>query len=203
VPKGSLFKAQFVTVGTAPEPRGTERLLRSRVYDVKPQTLPMKGQFEIAIKLDSGSVTSRHTGLCWCAEQGTGWSWVDNGKMDDYVAVGTASGGGLYAAVIDTTAPTIAGLSIKPGRKYLSRRPEITFRVKDNLSGFEDDRSVDVRIDGQWLLPELDIETGRCVATLKGPLDIGRHRLSISLADRAGNRTERQADFEVVKQIKK
>ena len=60
-----------------------------------------------------------------------------------------------------------------------------------------------MRIDGRWLLPEFDIEEGKCVATLREPLDLGSHELKIVAVDRAGNRFEREIEFEIVKRSTK
>ncbi|MEW5795147.1 MAG: M23 family metallopeptidase [Candidatus Zixiibacteriota bacterium] len=202
VPKGALFRPQFLAVKATDPLRGTQPIPVSQVYRVEPQSLPMKGQFKVAIKLDPSTPGIRQAGLGWSAEKGDAWTWIDNGELGDSVAEGTSSGGGLFTVVLDAAAPTITGLNLKNGHKYTNRRPEVTFKLSDNLSGFEDDRAIDVRIDGQWLLPELDVETGRCVAKLKGPLDIGKHQLSIVVLDRAGNRAERTLEFEIVKQSK-
>jgi hypothetical protein len=48
-------------------------------------------------------------------------------------------------------------------------------------------------------LPELDTESGDFVGLMRDPLALGKHELTISVVDRAGNRTERRVEFDVIK----
>jgi hypothetical protein len=200
---GALFRSQFISVSSVPSPTRTGWQFRSALYLVKPQTSITKESFGVSIRLDSTAAHDRRAGLCWCAEIGDNWVWIDRGNLGDSIASGSASGGGLFGVLADLVPPTVTAINLVPGRKYSDRKPEVRFSMRDNLSGIEDDRSIEVHIDNRWLLPELDIETGRCVATLAEPLDLGRHTLTISVRDRAGNRTEKRVEFETVKDSKR
>jgi hypothetical protein len=175
----------------------------TRAYQVKPESVAMRERLQLSIGLDSAGAPHRQAGLCRFDPDDKVWSWIDNGTHSDNQAAGNSAGGGIFAALGDTTAPTIAGLNFAPGHKYYDRKPVVKFKLSDNLSGFEDDRSIDVRIDGVWLLPEFDPEKGRVSATLREALDLGPHELKISVVDRAGNRVEKVVAFEVVKRSAK
>ena len=199
LPPDKSYGARFLGVTREASPDSLKPLLASEIYKVQPEAFPVRKEFEVSIKLDPGAPTNPYTGLCWYDKKEKEWVWIDEDTTNADLAAGPSLGGGLFAALIDTTAPTITGLNLKQGHKYWNRQPPVKFVLEDNLSGFEDDLSIDVRIDGEWLLPELDIESGDFVASLRGPLDLGKHELTITVVDRAGNRTEQQVEFDVVK----
>jgi hypothetical protein len=198
VSENDLFGPCLIAVERASPAIARSQSVASSVYDLQPEGMPLKGELALAIKLDPGQATNKHTGLCWFDKEEEEWVWIDEDTANADLAAGPSLGGGLFAALIDTTAPTITGLNLKQGHRYWNKQPRVKFQLEDNLSGFEDDRSIDVRVDGQWLLPELDIEDGDCVATLRGPLKLGKHVLTIGAVDRAGNRIERRVEFDVI-----
>ena len=203
IPEGALFRTQFASVTSVDPPASSVWTHRSNLYLVKPQTTLLKQNLGVKIGLDSAAMQDSKAGLCWCAEIGDNWIWIDKGKRGDSVAEGSSSGGGLFGVISDQTPPSITTVNLQSGHKYSDRNPQVRFTLRDNLSGIEDDRSIDVRIDSRWLLPELDMETGRCVATLQEPLSLGKHVLTLSVTDRAGNRTDKRIEFETVRSSKK
>jgi len=86
-----------------------------------------------------------------------------------------------------------------PGRTVDTPYPEIKFRLIDSLSGIADDRSIDIRIDDQWMIPEYDPHSQWCKTRPFHPLEPGEHRLTISVTDRAGHTTEQNMIFYVKK----
>ena len=163
----------------------------------------MRERLQVSIRLAAEHPRARQAGLCRRDGDGSSWSWIGDNAPDSEVVAGSSAGGGVFAALADTTAPTISGLNISHQHRYYDRKPVVKFKLRDNLSGIEDDRSIDARIDGKWLLPEFDIEEGRVVATLWEPLDLGPHELKITVGDRAGNRSEKKVAFEIIKRSKK
>lgn len=201
-PPGGLFQRRTIAIkkGGSGKPNGA--LLASDTYHVFPYAFPLRKPIEVSIKLEPGVSTNQQTGLCWYDTKEKEWIWIDEKTENDYVAAGSSLGGGIFAAIVDTTAPTISKLNIKRNHKYWNRKLRVKFILEDNLSGFENDQSLDIRIDDAWLLPELDFESGEVVATLRRPLDLGRHILVIKVTDRAGNQTEQQLGFDVIKKSK-
>ena len=178
------------------------QLLASPVYEVTPEAFVLKEPLRFALNLPTSNPLNKHAGLCWYDPNEEEWVWIDEEAEDDNLAAGPSLGGGLFAAIIDTTAPKLTDLNLKRGHRYWNKKLRVRFNLEDNLSGFEDDRSLDVRIDGNWLLPEFDIEDGEVVATLKEPLALGHHTLTVAATDRAGNKTEREVEFEVISRSK-
>jgi hypothetical protein len=196
---GTFFDPCLVAVEESHNPTRGVAPVASSVYRLLPDGLPLRGQLELSIKLDPGRASNKQTGLCWYDMLEEEWVWIDDETEDENLAAGPSLGGGLFAAIVDSEAPTLTDLNLKRGHRYWNRQPRVKFKLEDNLSGFEDDRSLDVRIDGQWLLPEFDIEDGDVVATLREPLALGNHVLTVSAVDRAGNKVERRIEFEVIR----
>ena len=74
---------------------------------------------------------------------------------------------------------------------------QVTRPLEDSLSGIGDDRDIVIELDGQWLIPEYEPETGRVRSGPLEPLERGRHHLGIQVTDRAGNKTEQYLNFSV------
>lgn len=68
------------------------------------------------------------------------------------------------------------------------RRPAFRLRVRDEISGF-DDRTVDLEVDGQFVLMEYDPEAGTIFGAPDEPLTPGNHSVTLSLRDFNGNET--------------
>jgi hypothetical protein len=118
---------------------------------------------------------------------GDDWNWA-GGKYDSAAQAFRGNvGSGVWAVIADTTAPVISELNMGEGEVIKSSQPEIRFRVKDDLSDIEDDRNFDVTIDGKWMVPEYDPESGGFSATPHWTLTGGEHKLRIQISDRCGN----------------
>ena len=188
-----------LTVRRVSPPDNLVSVMASPVYEVTPDAFVIKNPVRMSIALQPNGKYNKQTGLCWYDNLEKEWVWIDDETRDDNLAAGPTLGGGLFAAIVDSEAPKLTDLNLKRGHRYWNRQPRVKFKLEDNLSGFEDDRSLDVRIDGQWLLPEFDIEDGDVVATLREPLALGNHVLTVSAVDRAGNKVERRVEFEVIR----
>ncbi|MBU1423890.1 MAG: M23 family metallopeptidase [Bacteroidetes bacterium] len=99
---------------------------------------------------------------------------------------------GDVAIFKDTQKPGIARLKIQTQ----NRKPIITFRYSDDLSGF-DDKKLRMYIDGKLVIPEIDGEHRRIWYNSEQNLEKGLHTLKIVFADRAGNQDEINKMFRI------
>jgi len=199
LPASKSYGARFLGASAVAAPSGVTVTYASKIYQLLPEAFPVRKEFEVSIKLNPGVPTNEQTGLCWFDKKEAEWVWIDEETENDDLTAGPSLGGGLFAAIIDTTAPTITKLNLKSGHKYWNRQPRVKCVIEDNLSGFENDLNIDARVDGRYILPELDTESGEFVGLMRTPLKLGRHELSITVVDRAGNHTEQQVSFNVIR----
>jgi len=106
-------------------------------------------------------------------------------------------GGGIVAVITDTVAPVVTGLNIEEGMRLNSSRPEITFKLIDELSKIEDDRNFTVSIDGRWIVPEYDPEREDFIGKPHWELSRGNHKLEIVVTDRCDNQTSVTRNFKI------
>lgn len=94
---------------------------------------------------------------------------------------------------IDTVAPSIRKIFPRNGSRVEKSRPVISAELSDTLSGIDSD--IEVRVDGKWLVPVYDFESGQVTAVPHFDLAPGKHRLDITVADRIGNRRHYTGSF--------
>ncbi len=193
----NFFEPRFVAVERRPPPGGFGGQLNSPVYKILPEGFAVRRAFDLDLELNPAGAYNSRSGLGWWDEEGKSWVWLDDDSTVAGHVRGSTMGGGEFAAVYDIESPRIEKLNIKSGQTIREVRPEITFMLIDTLAGFGDDRDIDVRVNGQWLIPEYDRETYECKATPFEPLPTGECRLTIIATDRAGNRAEHSVVFNV------
>lgn len=199
----NFFKPMFLELKRYPIYDRGGLGLNSEHYRVLPETFPTRKNFRIVYDIPYDAETNSHSGLCWLDEDKDRFVWLDNRFDDDGdVLTATAGGGGSFATVFDYEAPKVSRLSIREGGVYQSHQPAINFIIEDTLSGIEDDRSIVIELDGQWLIPEYEPETGRVRSRPLQMLEGGEHHLGIMVTDRAGNKTEKYLRFRIQKTAK-
>ena len=93
----------------------------------------------------------------------------------------------------DTIPPGIRQLRPAAGAFVSNPRPQVSFNFGDELSGVSDD--IDVWIDGKWIIPVYDPESGVVTAVPHFDLAKGKHTLEIKVLDKAGNARVSKTQF--------
>jgi hypothetical protein len=177
----AVYRPLFVRISDSglekPDPR-----VRSRVYNLDPQEIPIHGKVDVSISIPAGEKEPEKLGLYTRSWR---WKFVDN----DFSRVpGSVSGSTpnleSYALLKDDVAPACSWSN--PFTTTSNGRPSFRFHIKDDLSGV-DDRTIDLEIDGQWVLLEYDLETLSAVGAPEAPLSRGTHKLELSVKDYSGN----------------
>jgi hypothetical protein len=193
--KESVYEPKFIAVEKEEILARIQMRVNSDSYRIRPEAFVTQTDFGISYLLDTVSVRPEQTGLCWLDEEKNRWVWLEDNSKEGWLLTAGSQGGGGFAAVIDNRAPDIGDLTITDGWTYRTPRPLVRFSLRDLLSGIEDDRSISLFIDDQWLIPEYDPESGICTSRPLEPLTSGEHVLQIAVTDRAGNTTERNIRF--------
>ena len=103
---------------------------------------------------------------------------------------------GTISMRVDTIAPSIRKIKPRRGAAIGRSRPAIKAKLADSLSGIKDD--IEIRVDGVWLIPEYDPESGWVKAVPHFDLKPGRHQLDIIVTDRIGNQRHYKGHFTLV-----
>lgn len=179
--------------------RGSKYKMVGEIYSFEPSTVPLNGFAKISLKYAEGDCDPQKLGLYELTEGG----WWKPISQDLDTTNKTVSGKvryfSTYALLEDTKPPRIKKVYPYNGKKLKQRKPKIKAVAKDDLSGIGSDLDIQVTIDGKWMIPEYDPETGVLVTRPTFPLSYGKHELLISIQDRAGNKSEVRRNFFVVR----
>ena len=183
------------TVKTRFEPK---HKLVGKVYSFEPSTVPFNGWAKISLRYPQGECDPHKLGLYELMGKSS-WRFVDQ-KLDavNRMVEGKVRYLSSYALLEDTLPPKVSKVSVSSGKRIRVRRPRITAVVRDDLSGIGSDQDILIEIDGEWMIPEYDPEKKILFTRPISPLSLGKHLLTISVKDRAGNETKIEREFFVV-----
>jgi hypothetical protein len=171
-------------------------------YKLLPEVMPLREPMRVRLLLGDTSGFARRSGLVWLDAKKDKWTWIPTSDLSPtsgglFAVSGTTNGGGSFSIAQDLNPPQIGYVSISPGRYFSNPRPKISFTLKDDLSGIADDRSIEVYIGKEWMIPEFDPEQSLCTIQPLSNLPDGEHRLSVKVRDRAGNEVEDFVRFNI------
>jgi hypothetical protein len=92
---------------------------------------------------------------------------------------------GYYYVTIDTSPPELKPLSFSPG-KPLNQRVDISFRVRDALSGIQD---MTLWVDDEWSVYSYDAKSDKLWYSPPTDWPKGRHKLRLRVTDEKQNET--------------
>jgi hypothetical protein len=169
--------------------------LVSKIYSFQPSTVPFSSRAKVSIKYPPENSDPEKLGLYELSKDGT-WSYVGQ-KLDTLRGVvgGDVRHLSVFAILEDTLPPEISKISVSPRKKIKTKRPQIKARVEDDLSGIGSDEDIIVEIDGEWMIPEYDVEKHILSTQPVSPLSPGRHLLTVRAKDRVGNEARVEREF--------
>ncbi len=159
--------------------------LSSEHYQLSPQFFAMRHPFHVTM-IPLPLPDSIRSAIYHLDEKKDRWVWTTDSARGELL-YGTSRLGGSYASVYDLEAPVITDLSVRDGQTVTDNRPVLTFGIKEDCSGIADDRSIVIKLDDKWQIPEYDPEMNVCRTQPMAPLAPGSHHLSVEVTDRAGN----------------
>ena len=98
---------------------------------------------------------------------------------------------GNFTIISDTVNPIILGVNVKDG-KNISSQTTIKCTIEDKESGISFYRG---EINGKWILMEYDYKKNLLTYKLPSDFEKGKHKLTIVVKDRMGNKTEYTDNF--------
>lgn len=185
---GDLFDDALLSVRDTTMPTPATGYFVDGPYVVDPQGYSFADWADLETTISDSTVDPAKIGLYVYNDKDSEWNWA-GGTYDSTrgVLVSSLGGAGLVAVIADTSAPVIANMNIDEKENVKISHPTVKFTLTDELSGIEDDLNFDVTIDGKWMVPEYDPESGRFSSKTYWMLTGGRHALNINVHDRCGN----------------
>lgn len=153
-------------------------------YEIGPETMPLAKNIFISMTLD-GKTDNSKVGF-YRLNSKHQWKWLDSKILGNKLN-SESSLTGTFAAIKDIELPHIRKINPGNGTTVKSDMPLIKCNVRDELSDIEDDKSITITLDGEWLIPEYDPETELLKTTPRKALKNGRHDVVIKVSDRVGN----------------
>jgi len=192
--ENSLYKPMFIQIIKNKILRKSILRLNSDYYEILPEAFLCREEFEVSIEMSGDFPKNDLSGICWLDKKENKWVWLENERYDNWLRT-KSLGGGSFAVVIDYDPPSIKNLNVRANKKYRNANIPIRFELSDTLSGFEDDRNILIKLDGDWMIPEYDPETFICQTAPIKSLEPGEHHLAIIVTDRMGNKVEKYLKF--------
>jgi hypothetical protein len=163
------------------------------IYDIQPDVMLADTPLRLSFDIARLGLAGRKVGAYGYSYSTGGWVFI--GKIDGSKLEVDAFGLGKVALLEDYDPPVIR--SVSPSRMTKSRRPLLSCRISDNLSGLDLDSGLSMSIDGIWVPAEYDIDGGRFSYKVKNSLNYGKHQLEIKAADNQGNVAVKTINFRV------
>ena len=192
-PANGVYRPIFVRIEPLGDQVHAEIPFITRPYRIEPTDEPLDGKATLTFSLRDAD-TLRGAGIYGLDPKGE-WNYVSTG-IDQAGKRLTASIRrlGTYAVLQDTVAPRIWAVRPRNGSTVRNSKPRISAHVDDTGSGI-DYKAITVHLDDELIICEYDPYEETISHQLDGPLAQGKHVLSISLSDYAGNTSSATTSF--------
>ncbi|GAG49088.1 unnamed protein product, partial [marine sediment metagenome] len=153
------------------------------VYEIEPANLIADSPIRFIFDLERLGLTGRKIGAYGYAAYKDKWGFIGTGNGSRIEVEGL--GLGRVALIEDNEPPSIS--YIRPKGRIKARRPLLSCRITDGVSGVDLDGGLSMKIDGIWVPADYDLSTEKLTYRVRHNLRSGRHKLDIVACDRQGN----------------
>jgi len=194
-PRNGFYRPMFARVEPVDDPGRAEIPFISAAYRIEPHDEPLDEKAEINFLLNE-ETSLRGAGIYLRNSKGE-WAYVAT-EVDEKAKLVTASTRelGVYAVLRDTVAPRISAVRPRDGSTVRSATPTIGARVEDIGSGIAY-KTITVHLDDNLIICEYDPFENSISYRPDKALTKGKHTLSISLSDYAGNTSRATSTFTI------
>ncbi|MFC1480988.1 M23 family metallopeptidase [Candidatus Neomarinimicrobiota bacterium] len=201
---GTFYDSTYVwynTTNTKAPPSG--RFLM-RPVSIGPYNRPLKGPMAIEFILPDNIVLPKRGGIFY-HDPRNGWEFMPpagfegrDAQLENRAFRTLATSGEIFALIEDQTPPAIEFIS--PGNGATYKRNEfrrVRIGVIDELAGIEDERDIELIIDGTSRIFEYILSRDVVSYDMPEPLEQGQHEITISVNDRLGNTAKEIVIFNI------
>jgi hypothetical protein len=166
------------------------------IYRVEPQDVALSEGAMVTLSYPDTISQPRQIGVCY--RDRDEWVFIENiPNFSNHTVSARVFSLEDFAIMRDSEPPSLSVRSPRPGAILQNRHPLITVDVKDSTSGFESERSIELRLDGRLLIAEYDPERDVVHYQPRSALVPGVHKLTARAEDRCGNVARREVEFQV------
>jgi hypothetical protein len=155
------------------------------VHTFNPSPVPLHYPAQLSIFIDSilPDINAQQYGVVQITHPGGKISWIGGDYRDGWIDT-QVSELGAYTVIYDVNPPKITPLD--PAKWRANKK--IKIRISDDLSGIASFRG---EIDGEYALFEYDSKNALITYAFDNErLQLGDHRLILTVSDRCGNKSE-------------
>lgn len=179
---GNLYDDLYFNSAVLPRHPGAY----SNTYRIHNRFTPVHDSYELWIKPDSTIGALANKAVIVSTAGASEGGVFDNGYVKAH-----ARGFGDFMIRIDTVPPVIHPLNISEGRNMAASH-SIEFKMSDNLSGI---KTYNGKIDGHWVLMELNYKTKVLSYTFDETIKPGKHVFNLAVADNKDNISQFTVNF--------
>ncbi|GAB4323731.1 MAG: hypothetical protein Kow0074_16210 [Candidatus Zixiibacteriota bacterium] len=182
---GDLYYSSYFRFEPRPVPLKSS-FAASAMYELSPENVPFAHTARLSIESNRPEKLSK-TAIYRYRPSNQSWSFIGADLVDGERIAGDIDFPGSFVLLVDDDPPVIRNVIPGRGQTTRDRQPTVTFEMFDALAGIGSDADVVLTIDGEWTPVEYDVDTYDAKARPRYPLDVGEHRVEISVKDRVGN----------------
>ncbi len=175
----------------------TEYDIVSDIIHLEPKDVPLKSDVKVSLRYGGDIPDPEKLGLYARDNDGV-WHFIGNEiDLENNIVSSDFSSLETVSAIRDTIPPVI--FEIQPGQDGIisERRPKISVIFDDELSGFEDEKNMELYLNGAKVIAEWDPILKKIFFVPEKVLVPGRHKVRFTAIDRSGNRVEKEWEFVV------
>ncbi len=171
-------------------------LVLGPVYRVAPGDVPLRTHAVIEIEYPDSVSPPAKLGIA--ARNEERWNFIAS-KRNAFTRTLSAEVSSLeeFAIMKDEEPPLLAFQSPLANARTKTRRPQVSCRVVDAISGFNSERDIQLRLDGKLVIAEYDPEREVVLWRPRTDLASGPHVLTARAEDQCGNVAESEVKFVV------
>lgn len=175
---------------------GNDEIL-TPVYNISPTYQPMKEVVKVLVRYPKSDLSKEKLGIYYYDSK-KGWVYL-NSEHDSSMHVMSTEVLSLesFAVLGDNVPPTIKSVMPPNNSIVNSRGLEISAKIKDLLSGIQDENAITIELDGEQKIFEWHPASNTATFKSYQRLKKGKHSFRISAVDNAKNSTSITSTFMV------
>ena len=168
------------------------------MYEVFPQDIPLKRSGTIKLQYPADDPLPEKLGIY---RVGTRRHSFAGNAIDssNHTIASSVSNLGAFTLIRDVEPPTIEIRYPNSNAQLRNGKPTLLARVRDELSGIANERSIVMRLDGKKVIAEFDPDAKTVKFKPDVPLSAGEHSVSVWAKDRCNNERIVTHNFYIVK----